>query len=251
MFRKLSTSMALLFVVTSAGCLGAAPTGGPNPTPAPAPGEGTTGTGGSDPLAELGIAPGNYAGGKENTHDHEQNDIDPFEVLTRIQELGAPEISTRMHSCQKMKYATLGTVLTQLGVNLARNAAAGTPQSAGQLYRGGAGALGGPNYQARIAEAIEITTAGATKLFDIFVQAAPEVITAMPTNDFCKVGTTLTPMFDTQGKCTLAGISCLQGSPASQAQKDLCDQVLTEASSPAIGQAIAVSTIMAAAHTCE
>jgi hypothetical protein len=183
-----------------------------------------------------------------NTFDHEIDPVDPFAVLSRIQDQGPPEISTRMHSCEKIKYATLGNLLTALGVNMAKTA---TPPSAGQLYKGGAQALGAPNYGARVPEAIENTTAGLTKLFDIFVQAAPEIITAMPTAAQCKKAGAAVSMFDGQGKCTLDGISCLQGAPASQAQKDLCDTVLTEGSTPQIGQAIAVATILAAAHTCE
>jgi hypothetical protein len=251
MLRKLSTTIALLFVVSGAGCLGGGPgTSEPNPDPVP-----STGDPNPQPSGDtLGIAPGSptSSADPDNTFDHmNENDVDPFAVLGRIQEQGPPEISTKMHSCQKLKYATLGRLLTQLGVNLARNAAAGQPQSAGQLYRGGAQALGAPNYGARISEAIELTTSGATKLFDIFVQAAPEIITAMPTNQAAQVNGTATNMFDAQGRCTMEGIAFIQGSPASQAQKDLCDQVINQASSQTIGRTIAVATILSAAHTCE
>src|SRR5262249_62278414 len=126
-----------------------------------------------------------------------------FEVLQRIQDTGAPEISTRMHSCQKLKYVTLGNVLAQLGVNLAATA---TPPSAGQLYKGGMQALGAPNYGARVREAIEGTTSGYTKLFDIFVQAAPEIIAAMPTQAACMVAGVATQMVDASGQWPQAGI---------------------------------------------
>jgi hypothetical protein len=252
MLRKISYTIAFLFVASGAGCLGSAPTSEPtSPNPAPVGDPASTGggnTGGTTPTdPTLGTSP-TTGGTPDNTFDHESNQTDPFEVLGRIQEQGAPEVSSRMHSCQKLKYATLGAVLKQLGVNLAKT---GTPPSAGQLYAAGAGALGAPSYGARLAESIELTTAGATKLFDIFVQAAPEVIAAMPTNAACMVAGQATSMFDAQGACTIAGIACLQGAPATQAQKDLCDQVLTEASSPAIGKTIAVATILAAQHTCE
>ena len=243
MLRKLSTIIASAFLV--AGCLGQAPTE-PNPDPVPTTGGPTT------TCDTLGIAPGTSSGNEDNTFDHlNENDVDPFAVLGRIQEQGPPEISTRMHSCQKLKYATLGTMLSQLGVNLNRTTTAPAPQSAGQLYKAGAQALGAPNYGARVAEAVELTTSGATKLFDIFVQAAPEIITAMPTNVAAQVGGAATNMFDAQNRCTLEGISFLQGSPANQAQKDLCDQVINQASSVTIGKTIAVATILSAAHTCE
>jgi hypothetical protein len=244
----------LTALLAAAGCLGSAPT---PTTPDPAlttPTDTTTNTetasnpsgGPTDP--NLGLVPSGTAGSSTTTFDHENNEIDPFEVLQRIQDTGAPEISTRMHSCRKIKYATLGNVLTALGVNLGKTS---TPPSAGQLYKGGAQALGAPNYGARVREAIDGTTSSGTKLFDIMVQAAPEIIAAMPTQAACMVAGVATSMFDAQGNCTQNGISCLQGFPATQPQVDLCNSVLSSASTAQIGQAIAVASILAAAHTCE
>jgi hypothetical protein len=107
--------------------------------------------------------------------------------------------------------------------------------------------MGGPNYGARVAETIELTAAGATKLFDIFVQAAPEIIAAMPMTKRC-MGV---DMFDAQNHCTPAGITCLTGAPATQPQVDLCNQALVEASTAQLGQTIAVASVLSAAHTCE
>lgn len=240
MLRKLNISMVIA-AFSLAGCLGGQPKGG-------------TGSGGGDgtgttqtPGGSLGLSGGGTAGGEGNTFDHDNDMTDPFAVLQRISEEGPPEISTKMHSCQKMKYATLGHVLQQLGVNMG-NTQAG---SAAALYKGGAQAMGAPNYGARVGEAIELSTAGATKLFDIFVQAAPEIIAAMPNLDACKQGGQAAQMFDANGQCTAQGISCLQGAPASQAQIDLCNNILTSASSAQIGQQLAVATLLAAAHTCE
>jgi hypothetical protein len=245
----------LITAVFAAGCLGSAPkqTTTTTPTDPSSPSNpsnpsnpSTTTDPGQDP--NLGAVVGDTSGGMDNTFDHEKNEVDPFEVLARIQETGAPEISTRMHSCQKVKYQTLGNLLTSLGVNMAKTS---TPPSAGQLYKGGAQAMGAPNYGARVREAIEGTTSGDTKLFDIFVQAAPEIIAAMPNQAACKKAGVATQMFDANGKCTAEGVACLQGMPASQAQIDLCNQALTEGSTAAIGQAIAVGSILAAANTCE
>jgi hypothetical protein len=144
-----------------------------------------------------------------------------------------------------MKYATVGNVLAQLGVNMGATGAT----SAAVLYKNGGQAMGAPNYGARVAESIELTTAGATKLFDIFVQAAPEIIAAIP-NVATKGGAAI-QMFDANGKCTADGIAFLQGAPATQAQIDLCNNVLGSASSAQIGQTLAVATLLAAAHTCE
>ena len=39
--------------------------------------------------------------------------------------------------------------------------------------------------------------------------------------------------------------------PATQAQLDLANNILTSASTPQIGKTLAVATLLAAAHTCE
>ena len=54
--------------------------------------------------------------------------------------------------------------------------ATSTPPSAGELFESGKGALGAPNYAARIPESSVLSSAGATRLFDIFMRAAPEII---------------------------------------------------------------------------
>ncbi|MCA1665783.1 MAG: hypothetical protein LC659_16190, partial [Myxococcales bacterium] len=98
-------------------------------------------------------------------------------------------------------------------------------------------------------ESIELSTSGATKLFDIFVQAAPEIIAAFP--NVAKKGGVAVQLFDAAGKMTADGIGFLQGAPATQAQLDLANNILGSASTPQIGQTLAVATLLAAAHTCE
>ncbi|MGZ3442651.1 MAG: hypothetical protein ACXVDD_24185 [Polyangia bacterium] len=238
MLRKLNISMVIA-AFSLAGCLSGGGSGSGT-------GTGTgTGDGTQTPGGSLGLGGGSTAGGTGNTFDHDSQDTDPFAVLQRIQNEGAPEVSTLMHSCQKMKYGTVGNVLKNLGVNMAATGAT----SAGLLYKNGTQALGAPNYGARVSESIELTTAGATKLFDIFVQAAPEVIAAIPT--VAKKNGAAIALFDAGGKCTADGISFLQGYPATQAQIDLCNNILGSASSAQIGQTLAVATLLSAAHTCE
>jgi len=243
MLRKLNISMVIA-AFSLAGCLGGGGSGTGSGT-----GTGTgNGTGQTNtPSGSLGIGSGQTAGGLGNTFDHNDDGDtpDPFAVLQRIQTEGPPEISTRMHSCQKMKYATVGNVLAQLGVNMGATGAT----SAAVLYKNGAQAMGAPNYGARIAEAIALSTSGATKLFDILVQAAPEIIAAIP--NVAKKNGAAIQLFDAGGKCTADGVAFLQGAPATQAQIDLCNNVLGSASSAQIGQTLAVATLMAAAHTCE
>lgn len=226
----------VIAAVSLAGCLGSAPSG----TGATPGGDHNGST--SDPAGN-----GDTSGGQNNTFDHLNDGIDPFTLLQRVQTEGAPEVSTKMHSCQKLKYATVGNVLKQLGVNVANTNAT----SAGALYRGATQAMGAPNYGARVAEAIELTTAGATKLFDIFVEAGPEILAALPNQAACKLAGAATAFLDAGGKCTSAGVACVQGAPATQAQLDLCNNIVSAASTPQIGQTLAVATLMAAAHSCE
>jgi hypothetical protein len=233
------------------GCLGA-PTGSDPGNPAPVDpsqpaGPSTPAPANGNTPGSQGLAPGSTSGGPSNTFDHPNNNVDPFEILQRIQDEGPPEVSSRLHSCQKMKYATVGNLLASLGVNMKSTTAA----SAGLLYSGGGPAMGIANYGARVPESIALTTAGAVKLFDIFTQAAPEIIAAMPTATHCQVGGKAVQMFDASGACTNGGIQCLTGAPATQAQVDLCNQALGEGSTTAISQAIAVATILSAQHTCE
>ena len=232
-----------------AGCLGSAPQ--PDPSQNPAPVSDQTSQQSTTPADDpLGVAPTTASADPSNTFNHESNQVDPFAVLARIQEEGPPEVSSRLHSCQKMKYETLGNLLTQLGVNLGAQGQNGIP-TAGDLYNGGSQAMGAPNYGARVPETIELTTAGATKLFDIFVSAAPEIIAAVAAGNVCKKAMMPTLLFDANGKMTLDGIACLTGAPASQMQADLANQAVGEASTPDLGKTIAVAAILSAAHTCE
>jgi hypothetical protein len=96
-----------------------------------------------DPTKTPSEQPGAFNGGDKNTFDH-MSDLgefgarDPFDILAQREEEGPAEVRTRLHSCQKITYATLGNILSSLGVDLS---ATGDPPTAGQLYKGGAGAL--------------------------------------------------------------------------------------------------------------
>jgi hypothetical protein len=242
MLRKLNIKMVIAatsLALGVAGCLGGSQSGGGSTT-------GTTG-GSTDP-GSLGIAGADEqtTGGINNTFDH-PNDQDPFAILARVETEGAPDVSTKEHSCMKMKYATVGNMLKSLGVNTANK----TANSAGAIYTAATQAMGAPNYQARVSESIELTTSGATKLFDIITQAAPEIIAALPNATLCQKAGAASSVFGTDGKCSAAGLSCLQGYTATQAQIDLCNNILTSASTATIGQTLAVATLMSAAASCE
>src|SRR5262245_34949609 len=135
---------------------------------------------GNDPAPQQG----NATGGEDNTFNHPDTQVDVWKLLEQLQEQGPPRYTARVHSCPKMKYDTIGRVLASRGVDIN----SGTHLSAGQIYQTSDQALGVANYAARQRENLELTTAAAGKLFDIFVQAAPEIIANMPNRPECQVG---------------------------------------------------------------
>lgn len=174
------------------------------------------------------------------------DDTDPFQLATP-----PPLVASRLHGCGKLPYETLGNVLASRGVNLAAVAPQGKPPTAGQLWKAAGPTIGAPNYATRTRELLTQTTAGATKVMDIFLMAAPEIIAAMPSLKACQVNGQPTRMFDAMsGACTYEGVLCLTGTPASAGQVDLCNQLLKDVPG-AIGQQIAVAALLSAAYTCE
>jgi len=194
---------------------------------------------------------------KENTFEHpgdlDGETRDPFDILAQRAEEGPPEIRTRLHSCQKVTVATLRSILTQLGVNLDAEADDGDPPTAGQLLNGGGNALGASNYGARASESLVWTAAGAAKMFDIYVQAAPEIIANAPNQPVCQAvaGTPGPALFDEEGACNKDAISCLIGTAATDAHVAICNSAVLSASDLERGKYIAVASIMSAAHSCD
>jgi hypothetical protein len=143
---------------------------------------------------------------------------------------------------------TLRSILVGFGVNMD---ATGDPPPAGQLLKEGTGALGAANYDSRVGESLVWTAAGAAKMFDIFVQAAPEIIANMPTVAQCQVDGKGPDMFDAQNKCVPDAVTCLIGRPATADHIAICNSAVENASSPDNGKNIAVATLLSAAHSCE
>ncbi len=189
---------------------------------------------------------GSTSGSEAETYDHANGGFDPFEIIDRLAKEGPPRYTSRVHSCPKVRYRTFGTVLTSLGVNVASTAAL----SPGELYRDGYNAMGGPNFANRIRENIGITTSGASRAFDIFAAAAPEVINAVPTLARCQTGGVPAVLFN-GNTCDPTGITCLLGTPATLAHLDFCKLTIESATTPDIGKRIAVAALLAAAYTCE
>jgi hypothetical protein len=216
----------------------------------------------------------------------------------------AQEINARLHGCSKVRYTNLGALLVERGVDItdfggslatcrtdgsipcsageqcycptapcsgdAPNdgmcvASPGTP---GFLYASGDDAFGVPTMDSRRGEKDGHTTASALKLFDIFVQAAPQIIANIEDPErapACVLDGASFPVFDHgDGACVPEAISCLIGTPATDDHILLCNLILAEAnpSSPdASGNGvpddvdtkrhIAIATLMSAAHSCE
>jgi len=169
------------------------------------------------------------------------------------------DIASRMHGCQKVGYSAIGTFLTGHGVNLALTNKSPMPPSAGQLYAGATGAFGVPEPDSRTREPSFMTTSGATKMFDIFMQAALEIIPNISNPTLapdCTVNGANSPMFDSDGSCDANSVSCLIGRPATPDDLILCNLILAKAdptnpADVATKQQIAVATMLSAAHTCE
>jgi hypothetical protein len=191
---------------------------------------------------------GSTSGSDENTFDHDNNGISVWDLIDRLTKEGPPSFSSQMHGCTKPRYTTLKNVLASVGINTAN----ATNLSAGQLYTSGGAAMGAPNYSARVRENLSVTTSGASREFDIFAAGATEIITSVPNLARCKdAAGTAAVVFDASGKCQASGLTCILGVPATQAHIDLCNLTVTRASTPQIGQRLAVAAMMAAAYTCE
>jgi hypothetical protein len=189
--------------------------------------------------------PGSTTGSEDTTFDHDNDQISPWDLLDRLTKEGPPRYTSHVHSCPKVRYRTLGTVLSSIGVNTAST----TALSAGDLYRNGFNALGGPNYANRIRENISITTSGASREFDIFASAAPEVIAAFTAGTIARCPGA--QLFDTSNTCRPEGITCLIGTPATAKHLDFCNLTVSQASTPDLGKRLAVAAMLAAAYTCE
>ncbi|HTJ44064.1 MAG TPA: hypothetical protein VL463_18285 [Kofleriaceae bacterium] len=198
---------------------------------------------GNDPAPQEG----NSTGGEGNTFDHPDSEVDVWKLLEKLQEQGPPKYTARVHGCPKMKYDTIGRVLASRGVDIGN----GTQLSAGQIYQSSDQALGVANYAARQRENLELTTAAAGKLFDIFVQAAPEIIATMPNRTECQIGGVGAQMFNASNQCEADGITCLIGVPATASHIELCNLTVSRASDVETGKKMAVAALLAAAHTCE
>jgi hypothetical protein len=173
-----------------------------------------------------------------NTFNHE-NTFDTFKFLDQLMNEGPPSFSSKLHSCSKIPYETLGNMLTSLG------ALTGT---AANLYNSGANAYGAANYDARIRENITIGTASMSRAYDIYVAASQTIIDNFAAGSIARC--TGAQMFDANDNCVESGVSCLMGVKARQTHIDMCNFTVRAADNIVNGKRLAVSVILAATQTC-
>jgi hypothetical protein len=208
---------------------------------------GAVGCGGDDAMTTTPAA-GTTTGGHANTFDHDNDAISVLDLIDRLAREGPSRFTSHLHSCAKLRYATLGNVLAALGVDLTSTA----PASAGALYAAAATAYGAPSYANRIREAIAITTSSASAELAIFAAAADEVTAALPTLARCRDGGGPGPaVFDAANNCNRDAITCMIGAPAQAEHVAVCNRTVANASDPAIGRRLAVAAVLGAAYTCE
>jgi hypothetical protein len=180
---------------------------------------------------------------------------DPFEILKARAAEGPPEVRMRLHSCSKLSYSVLGDFLVSRGVNLATAGTGGVP-SAGDLYNAPSSkdTLGLANFESRQGEAPYYTISSANRTFDIFVQAASQIITNIQNMPDCQINGVGNPMFDpVTGRCDFNALSCIMGRPASDEDLTLCNLMISQATPAELEnrKKITVAAFLAAAHTCQ
>jgi hypothetical protein len=208
--------------------------------------------GGSDSLVphQSPWSQNSLADGLNNTWNHlaqsiggENGITDPTQKLQADDLIGTPDVVARLHGAQKIQYASLGLMLTDMGVDVTSM----TADSAGDLYQNGQSPLGVAVYASRTPEMIIPSTSALAKQYDIFVAAAADIVTSNLASSTRCPGVELI----TNGQFTSDGITCLLGKPATASHVTLANQLVAAAPDPATGQQIAVATLLAAAHVSE
>ena len=209
--------------------------------------------------------PNDTASGENNTYNHAHESVGGENGVTDVQarlvddsNAGTPTDVAKMHGAQKISYAALAAMLTDFGVPVtAAKATTGkgggggttttTPATAQSLYANGKNALGAPVFSSRSPEMLIPSTSALTKEFDIFVAAAPDILTKLGAASKRCPGVVL--LNGTQ--LTADGISCLIGKPATADYVTLANQLIADVGDPTKGPAVAVATLLAAAHISE
>ena len=206
---------------------------------------------------------------------------DPSLLADRAYNEGPIGIASQRHSCAKIKFNTLGRFLAGRGVAITAGdnpatlpvtatttcptpVAGAVTQSTSHVYCTSQLTLGIPQYTARLSESTSVTSGTATKIVDLYATAATEIEQKLVGNAFPAAATacvdktgTQAVMFNANNTCNEAGVTCLQGYPATTEQVALCSRIVTQAQAagaiPAVtaGRRLAIATILAGTNLCE
>lgn len=171
-----------------------------------------------------------------------EESVDPGQVRA----VGSPEVTSRLHGCGKLTVASIGEMLASRGLTGNGQRPQNAP-SGKAIFDGAdtAAALGAANYGGRVPEAPFASTSAVAKMFDIFTMASYDVIAADWTAPACPD----VKVIGADGKFTKDGISCLIGKPATEEHVAIANDAI--AKNPTDGAKIAISALLAAAHTCQ
>lgn len=196
--------------------------------------------------------PGATAGGEDSTYNHSNDPgaADPGATFeppdpAQVRAQGAPEVTSRLHSCGKMTVASLDHFLESRGLSGQGARPQGALSGRAIFNRNDSvAALGGANYNGRVPEAPFASTSAVSKMFDIFAMASYDAVDPNWEAPACP-GVKLLE----NDQFTKDGISCLIGRPATKEHIDLANDAITR--NPTEGAQIAVAALLAAAHTCQ
>lgn len=198
--------------------------------------------------------PSATAGDENSTYDHSNDpgaqapgaeNMPPTDAA-QVRVVGSPEVTSRLHSCGKLTYASLNALLQSRGITGAAPRPNGA-QSAPQVLTASGPALGIANYNGRVPEAPFASTSAMSKMFDIFTLAAYDVAAANWTAPACPG----VKVLGADNKFSKDGITCLIGKPARDEHVALANQAIKQAADPNQGKMLAISAMLSAAHTCE
>lgn len=211
---------------------------------------GDNGDNGGDPGSPGDTGPSGSSDDPDNTFEHPDFN-NPFDDVGS----SAPaDYLARIHGCKKIKISSLGRILTSRGADIQN----GGQFSPADLYQTSDVPMGGARYDVLLRENLSLTTSAAVRAFDIWIAAAPQIETSMTTGlAACDNAGTPVQMFNAAGACTIEGIECITGRQATAAHLEICNRGTQDAVDDnlqfdaAKGRQLAMSTLLASAHTCE
>jgi hypothetical protein len=177
---------------------------------------------------------------------------DASRLIDRLADEGPPEQASRLHSCMKVKFDTLGRLLASRGVDMkmagttilpvssATNCMplatsttvtvrASMAQPARYVYCDSRVTLGLGQYSGRLAEPMLQTTASATKMHDLFLAASTEIVANFATATECRYQGQQAQLFDNQNRCDPVGVACLIGYVPNADTLSLCNEMVQTA----------------------